>query len=48
MRKFSRVITFSAPLSAVMCVVAGLARIFGVRLEAERDLPTRSITRHAA
>lgn len=48
MRKFARVITFSAPISAVMCVVAGLARIFGVRLEAGRALPTRSIERHSA
>jgi mannose-6-phosphate isomerase-like protein (cupin superfamily) len=48
MRKFSRVITFSAPVAAVMRVVAGLARIFGVRLEAERALATRPTTRHAA
>jgi mannose-6-phosphate isomerase-like protein (cupin superfamily) len=48
MRKFTRVITFSAPVAAVMCVVAGLARIFGVRLEAERARPTRSITRRSA
>ena len=48
MRQFTRVITFSAPVAAVMCVVAGLARIFGVELEAEHALPTRSITRHAA
>ena len=37
MRKFARVITFSTPFAAVMCVVAGLARISGVRLEAERE-----------
>jgi mannose-6-phosphate isomerase-like protein (cupin superfamily) len=48
MRKFARVITFSAPVSAVMCVVAGLARIFGVRLEAERALPGPSVTRQSA
>ena len=39
MRRFTRVITFSAPVRAVMCVVAGLARMFGMRLEAERTLP---------
>jgi uncharacterized cupin superfamily protein len=44
MRRFARVITFSAPVSAVMCVVAGVARIFGVRLEAERAVPPRSVT----
>jgi mannose-6-phosphate isomerase-like protein (cupin superfamily) len=33
MRRFARVIAFSAPVSAVMCVVAGMARIFGVRLQ---------------
>jgi hypothetical protein len=48
MRRFARVITFSAPVSAVMCVVAGLARIFGVRLEAERAGPARSGTRREA
>jgi mannose-6-phosphate isomerase-like protein (cupin superfamily) len=34
MRRFARVITFSVPVSAVMFVVAGVARMFGVRLEA--------------
>jgi mannose-6-phosphate isomerase-like protein (cupin superfamily) len=48
MRRFARVITFSTPVSAVMYVVAGMARIFGVRLEAECALPARTTTRHSA
>lgn len=47
MRKFTRVITFSTPVAAVMCVVAGLARLFGVRLEAEPARPERSTLRRA-
>jgi mannose-6-phosphate isomerase-like protein (cupin superfamily) len=47
MRRFARVITFAPPVSAVMCVVAGLARLFGVRLEAER-LPSRTARRTPA
>jgi hypothetical protein len=47
-RTFARVITFSAPVRAVMCVVAGLSRLVGVRLDAQRALPARSVTHHPA
>ena len=47
MRRFARVITFSTPVSAVTCVLAGMARIFGVRLEAERALAESATARRS-
>jgi mannose-6-phosphate isomerase-like protein (cupin superfamily) len=48
MRRFVRVITFSPPVGGAMIVVAGLARMFGVRLDGERAFAARSGPRHAA